>query len=141
MSFRTIFFAIKVLPVAQLHHQYRRRQRHGNGVGYDDGPCPQQQAVHQPQAHAQREGAVHAQRNAANVFGAKGVQRLGHKADGGECGGAVANEVGGEHGAWVFQRSFTAHSTSASTAGRAALALAWLTMAMSTYRLPLCACT
>lgn len=89
------------LVVAQLHHQNSGCQRHRNGVGDHDGPGTQQQPVDQPQRHTRSERAVHAQRDAAHVFGLKGVPCLGHEAGRGQEGSAIADPVRELHGGLV----------------------------------------
>jgi hypothetical protein len=84
--------------VFQLHQQNARGQAQGDDVGDHDGPSADEQAVNQPQRHANREAAVHAQRNTADIAGAEGFEGLGHEAEGGQEGGEVADDVDEGHG-------------------------------------------
>ena len=98
MGYLPIYHSFLHSPIPQLHHQNHQRQAGGDGVGDDDGPGHQQDAIDQPQGHACSEEAVHAQRDAAHVAGAKSLPSLRDEAGGGEKGGDRANPVDEVHG-------------------------------------------
>ena len=84
------------LVVHKLHGQYGAGQAQGDQVGRYDGPCAYSQAIHKPQRNADGKQAVHGQRDAADIFGAKCFPGLGHKADGGQASSQIANGVVGD---------------------------------------------
>ena len=91
-------FARVCSPIPQLHHQNRAGQCQSNAIGYHHWPGLKQQAVDQPHGHADGEHAVHAQRDAADIFGLKRVPGLWQKACRGQDGGERADQVSQIHG-------------------------------------------
>lgn len=79
--------------VTQFHQEDAEREAHGDDVGNDDRPSHQQDAIDEPESHASCEAAVHGQRYAAYIFGAKGFDGLWQEAEGGEASGNSADDI------------------------------------------------
>lgn len=90
----------------ELQRQYHAGEAEGDGVGEDDGQAAKQQAVEEPESDTQGKEAVHAQRDAGEVAAAPGFECLGDEGQGGEAGGAIADDFlddwGAGHGLGLF---------------------------------------